>query len=176
MRDWRLPIGLWVAALVFAAAVYVRHGGHAGIPVALRPPRVGAHLPTLTATTLGGTDLRIAGLRGHPVWINFFASWCPPCNAEMPRIVARERTLRRRGLVVVGLDQQENPALVRRFMHLYGIRFPVYIDGGGIAGAFGVNGLPVSVFVDRHGVIQAIRYGELDRSEMDGDLAAILGA
>ncbi len=176
MREWRLVIGLWVVAIALAASVVMRHfGSVAAMPVSTAP-RVGSPLPPLEALTLAGGDVRVTGLHGHPLWINFFASWCPPCNAEMPKIVARANALRARGLVVVGLDQQENPALVRRFMRMYGIDFPIYIDPGAIAQRFGVSGLPVSVFVDRHGVIRMVRYGELDAAQMDGALAVILGS
>ena len=176
MRGWRPIVALWVVAIAVAAVVAMRHVSHAAAAPPASTPRVGAELPHLAADTLEGSLVRIRGLRGHPVWINFFASWCPPCNAEMPKIVERSKLLRTRGLIVLGLDQQENPALVRRFMALYGIRFPVFIDPGSIAQRFGVTGLPVSVFVDRGGTIRAIRYGELDASTMDGDLVAIVGS
>ncbi len=79
-----------------------------------------------------------------------------------------------RGLAVVGLDQDENPLLVRRFTQSRAVSFDVLIDDGAVAHIFGIGALPVSVFIDAKGIIRSVRYGQLTSSDMDASLARIL--
>ncbi len=135
---------------------------------------VGHPLPDLIGQRLDGSVVSIRSYEGRPLWLNFFATWCPPCNVEMPEIERRYRVDSPKGLVVVAVDQQENPTLVRRFVGELSLSFPVIIDGGSGARAFGINALPVSVFVDARGIIRLVRYGQLDSADMDKAITTIL--
>lgn len=135
---------------------------------------VGDALPPLFARKLNGRFISLRSYEGKPLWLNLFATWCPPCNIEMPEIERHYRHDMARGLAVVGLDQEENPLLVRRFTQSRAVSFDVLIDDGAVAHTFGIGALPVSVFIDAKGIIRSVRYGQLASSDMDASLAMIL--
>ena len=115
----------------------------------------------------------LAGFEGHPLWVNFFATWCPPCKAEMPEIERRYLSHKNDGLQVVGADQQETADLVRNFARAYGLTFPLVIDQGDGALAYGVTALPTSVFIDSNGIVRAIYRGQMSPGEMDDAVKSI---
>jgi len=69
--------------------------------------------PDFAATALDGTAVTLRAWRGGPVWINFWATWCPPCKAEMPLMAQKYQQHQAEGLVIVGINLQESPAAVR---------------------------------------------------------------
>ncbi len=176
MRRWRLAIGVWVLALaaMIAAASHHWARSEAKTGILATSATVGHPLPDLVGQRLDGSVVSMRSYEGRPLWLNFFATWCPPCNVEMPEIERRYRLDSAKGLAVVAVDQQESPTLVRRFARALGLSFPVIIDGGSAARAFGISALPVSVFVDARGIIRLVRYGQLDSADMDQALATIL--
>ncbi|MDO8491296.1 MAG: redoxin domain-containing protein, partial [Dehalococcoidia bacterium] len=93
-------------------------------------PRVGSLAPDFTVKMLTGETLRLSDLRGKPVFLNFWASWCPPCRAEMPILqqVFEDKALSDRGLVLLGIDLGEDPATVDSFMKSNGLSFTVLLD------------------------------------------------
>lgn len=159
-----------LAALMLAAALAACGGGSGGGGHAA----VGGAAPGWTAITAAGTKLSMHALRGQPVYLNFFATWCPPCNAEAPAINALQKAYRSQGLRVVGIDELESARAARGFVKKYGLVYPVVVDGGTLQSEYDVNGLPVHVFIKRDGDIYAIRTGEMSRAQILTDLRAIL--
>lgn len=145
-----------------------------GVKLANAANPVGKPARDAPVTTLDGNPARLASFHGHPVWLNFFATWCPPCKAEMPQIEQRYRRLAPKGLGVVGIDQEETPDLIARFVKPMSITFPIVIDEGPAAATYDVFALPTSVFIDAHGIVRAVKTGELSGDEMDTDLARIM--
>jgi thiol-disulfide isomerase/thioredoxin len=86
-------------------------------PTAAPPaPRAGFRAPDFTLTTLDGETVTLSDLRGQPVLINFWATWCPPCRAEMPAIQAAYEQYAAQELVVLGVDMAESPQTVAGFV------------------------------------------------------------
>lgn len=107
-----------------------------------------------------GRRLALADLRGHPVVLNFWASWCAPCRAEMPLLVKIARGYASRGVVVLGLDVDDEAAEARRFLDAYHVDYPVLtVADSALPRAYGVYGLPTTVFVDGAGLIRAREIG-----------------
>jgi peroxiredoxin len=130
----------------------------------MRPssPKEGFLAPDFTLTTLDGDQLVLSGLRGHPVVLNLWASWCLPCRAEMPAIEAVYRRYRDEGLVVVGLNltSQDSESAASKFVQEFGLTFPVALDPDGTAQElYRLLGLPSTFFIDEEGVIRSIIVG-----------------
>ncbi len=121
--------------------------------------RLGEPAPALVVRQLGGGTVDLAKLRGHPVWVEFMATWCPSCRDEFPLMNGFAARYASAGLVVVAVDVREDEAAVAAFVAQLSATFPVGLDDDGKAtAAWGAIGLPTHVFVDASGVI---RYGAI---------------
>ncbi|HTX58247.1 MAG TPA: TlpA disulfide reductase family protein [Verrucomicrobiae bacterium] len=136
--------------------------------------REGQPAPAWAEPTASGAELSLASLRGDAVYLNFFATWCPPCNEEAPAIEKLQRRYFKDGLRVVGVDELENAARARQFVKDHGLTYPAVVDSGDLRDQYNVNGLPVHVFIDRTGVVQKIVVGEMQPDEIRTNLLAIL--
>ncbi len=154
----------WVALLAAVALAVVATYGErapalasslAAAPGAAAPgARLGAPAPDFAVPATTGGVLGLAEFRGRPVVLNFWATWCPPCRTEMPEF---ERFQREQGarVVVLGIDMQEDPAVVGAFLRQYGISYRIGLDGDGrVSTLYAVTGLPTTVFVDSAGVVR----------------------
>jgi thiol-disulfide isomerase/thioredoxin len=130
--------------------------------------------PEWSETTLTGQTLTMASLRGKPVYLNFFATWCPPCNAEAPDVNAIAQQYAPKGLRVVGVDILENAAKAKQFVDEHHLSYPAVVDSGALRDAYNVNGMPVHVFIDRAGIVRKIEIGELSKAEMEADVKSVL--
>jgi cytochrome c biogenesis protein CcmG/thiol:disulfide interchange protein DsbE len=106
----------------------------------------------LSRIDAAGGDLSVASLKGKPVVVNFWASWCIPCKDEAPALQKTYEKYKSQGLVVLGVDAQDFRQDAKRFMKRFGITYPVVYDGSGSTlGRWGVTGFPETFFVDRQG-------------------------
>lgn len=167
-----------VFALFVAALVLLRSGEGRLAPPALprtAPPRlpdaaavaVGARLPDLRLSDLGGADRSLDEWRGRVLVLNFFATWCDPCLDELPSLVQLERALAAEGLAVVGVSVDRLPAhAVRDFATRNGIGFPVLHDPDSqVAARLGVFGYPNTFVADRDGWLVHVERGAVDWSD-----------
>lgn len=111
--------------------------------------------PDVTLPLLSGDSLRLRDLRGQVVLVNFWATWCPPCRAEIPDLKALHAELHARGLTVVGIALDEQGAdVVQPFVDEFAIPYPIALDDGTAADAFGgLFGLPMSFVIDAEGQV-----------------------
>ena len=139
-------------------------------------PAVGLLAPDFELTdALSGEQVRLSSFKGRPVWLNFWASWCPGCVTEMPRIQKAYERYGSDGLVVLGINVQETPEEARRFVTDRGFKWTFLLDRDGrVTDLYYVNGLPFQVFIGPDGVIKAIRPGEVQDSDIEGYLQTIL--
>lgn len=135
---------------------------------------IGALAPDATVWTLQGKPARLAMFYRRPLVLNFFATWCVPCKAELPLLQRRYTQLRRKGLLVVGVDQEEGATEVSAFVKRSGVTFPVVVDKGEGTLTFDIHAIPTSIFIDASGVVRAIHVGELSAANLDEDVAKIL--
>jgi cytochrome c biogenesis protein CcmG/thiol:disulfide interchange protein DsbE len=130
---------------------------------------------TIRLTDLDGHQLSMAELNGHPLWINFWATWCPPCQKETPVLRDAFEAHRKFGLVLVGISIQEEPAGVREYVTRYGLTYTIGMDvTGAIMHTYRVFGIPTHYFIDRDGVIRDRVFGPVDPAGIDQRLAKIL--
>ncbi len=144
-----------------------------GQPVA--PVKQGQPAPDFTLQTPDGQTVRLSELRGKPVMINFWATWCGPCQVEMPLFIDAY-TKNKDKLVVLGVDVQEQPAQVTAFAQKMGLNFPLVIDPDGeVSTIYQVRGLPTTIFVNADGIVEAAHRGAiLSRPQLEPYLAQIL--
>jgi cytochrome c biogenesis protein CcmG/thiol:disulfide interchange protein DsbE len=164
-------------ALLTALAFVLGACSHGGAGSGASQPQtahVGRSAPSWSEPSLPGPSLSSASLRGKAVYLNFFATWCPPCNEEAPTIDALQRTYGARGLQVVGVDVLENARKATLFRAQHHLSYPVVVDEGALRDQYDVNGLPVHVFIDRGGIVQKIVVGELPPEAMRVNVERIL--
>ncbi len=135
--------------------------------------------PDFLLQTVDGGELRFSDLRGKPLLVNFWASWCTPCRQEMPDIVRAASAYRARGLVVIAVNLQEDDGRVRGFAADFGMDFAIPMDRTGqVGGAWRIGGpfegIPSSYFIDAAGVVRARRFGPMTAEMIAGDVAAVL--
>jgi len=129
----------------------------------------GAAAPDFELTSSDGQGIRLADLRGKVVLLNFWATWCPPCKAEMPDLNALQRKYgAERDFVVLGINDMENASDVIAFAEREGIAFPLLLDPDGrvIKDLFDVRYLPTSMIIDRDGNIRDTWRGQIAREAM----------
>lgn len=140
-------------------------------------PSVGDQAPELLTFTADGTPVRLSDLRGYPVWLNFWGSWCYPCRTEMPELQAAYETLQPKGLVMLGISMKEEPATAVEYAQRAGATFPILADPNFLSSllppdefpevqemveTWQVNNFPTHIFIDRDGTIRAVLLQQMD--------------
>ncbi len=165
----RAKFTMLLAALILGAC-----STHAGTSSAPSTARIGQPAPSWTQITTSGKRLSLESLKGKPVYLNFFATWCPPCNEEAPDVNALQKQFASRGLQTVGVDELENAAKAKQFVSKYDLVYPAIVDDGTLQSQYNVNGLPVHVFIDRRGIVRKIKAGEMSKAEISASIQTIL--
>jgi thiol-disulfide isomerase/thioredoxin len=126
-------------------------------------------------TDLDGAPVRLADLRGKVVWLNFWASWCPPCQAETPILREMDQAYRDRGLALVGIQVQQTVGDGRRYADVYGLQYTIGADVSGVVfHAYKVFALPTQFFIDANGVVRQVVNGPLDATSAAAIIEALL--
>jgi peroxiredoxin len=135
-----------------------------GVPWARGPqPATGYPAPDFTLATLDGQELTLSQLRGKPVVLNFWATWCEPCKRELPALQA---TAEHYGadVTIIGIDQGEEAPVVEEYLNQYNLTYPVILDRDfAISAKYNVAGLPTTFFIDSAGIIRHLWIGEMNR-------------
>jgi cytochrome c biogenesis protein CcmG/thiol:disulfide interchange protein DsbE len=151
------------------AALKVMGGGELGQdPFGQAAPNF--EMPLLS----GDGNLTLSDLKGKPVILNFWASWCGPCKDEAPVLAAAEKEWRSKGVVFLGVDSEDTRAAAQEFEASFGIRYDsVFDEQGRLEVQYGVLGFPETFFIDRDGTIRAKYVGPIDAEDLDAYLASI---
>jgi cytochrome c biogenesis protein CcmG/thiol:disulfide interchange protein DsbE len=136
---------------------------------------IGSPAPEFALSDLNGNPIRLADLRGRPVIVNFWASWCGPCVEEFPLLQRALEQHEADGLAVIGIVVQDRSEAARAFMARMGAAWPAAMDpDDSVAGSYGLYAPPESFFIDRHGVIASRQVGQLSQADLSRQLSAIL--
>lgn len=125
-------------------------------------PQAGFPAPDFTLKTPAGESYTLSELRGSAVLVNLWATWCPPCRAEMPAMQALYEEYRAQGFVVLAVNatNQDNPLEIAPFVNQYGLTFPILLDETGeVSRAYALRSLPSSYFIGRDGRIDEVVIG-----------------
>ena len=173
-RPWLTLVG---GALIGAALGYLVFFGlpdrdseppsATAVPISVGGIEIGSDAPDFELTAITGETLSSSELRGKVVLLNFWATWCARCRAEMPLLQAAYDAQSDQGLVVLGIDFDEPAELVMEFGNELGLTFPLLLDpGGAVQELFRVRGYPTSVVLDREGRVAAYHIGVLAESQL----------
>ena len=152
------------------ALLLVVLGAVAGLQYMQRAPRTGYPAPDFTLRDLQGRQYRLSELRGRVVFLNLWATWCPPCRMEMPSMEALYRRLQNRDFVMLAVAEDEGgAAAVRPFVQEVGLTFPVLLDrDASLSPRYGATGYPETFIIDRNGQVvnHTIGPAEWDSEQM----------
>ncbi len=181
-RRLRFPTFFWILVVLSVVCIgagvwWLAHYRNTGEPAAPAPAVV-ARAPAVDfqLTDLSGHRVSLSDLRGQVVLLNFWASWCPPCKAEMPDLQALYRDQgAARKFVVVGVDVEEDQATAAAFARQFGISFPLVVDSTGQVSndRYSIRARPTSFIIDRDGKVRYRWTGQQSRSAMQGMLEKV---
>jgi peroxiredoxin len=133
--------------------------------------------PDFALETVDGGQIRLSELKGKVVLVNFWATWCPPCVREMPRLVRTYEQYKGQGFVLLGVNTtfQDDRAKVAAFVRDQGITFPVLLDTDAeVSRLYPSRLIPSSYLIDRDGKVVAVRVGEVDEAQLEEQVAALV--
>lgn len=170
-RAWQLLVWITVLGLLGLVALQMRRSG----PLAAGPVGAGQKAPDFSLTTFEGQTYRLSELRGRVVVINFWASWCKPCEQEAPDLESVWREYKDRGVVFLGVDYVDTETEALAYLERFDITYPNGPDlGTRISQAYRIKGVPETYFVDRHGTLAHVKIGPTSQAELRNVIESLL--
>ncbi|HWI61925.1 MAG TPA: thiol-disulfide oxidoreductase ResA [Symbiobacteriaceae bacterium] len=127
----------------------------------------GAKAPDFELKTTDGTAIKLSDLKGKAVMLNFFATWCPPCRAEMPALQEVYKEYEAKGFVVLAINLNESNLAVNQFRDKLGLTFPIVIDKDDhVSKLYDIVPLPTSYFINKDGVVVGKWTGEITKEKL----------
>ena len=132
--------------------------------------------PDFTLTDASGQRVKLSDFRGRVILLNFWATWCAPCNQEIPWFVEFQQLNRQRGFAVLGVSMDEGGwTVVKPYIEEKRVNYPVMIGNDEVAGLFGgLRTKPLTLIIDRSGRIAAVHAGSCRKDEYESDINAVL--
>lgn len=175
-----LIVGIAIVAVLTASLLFMLQPGDGdgdeGDPTVVGGhPLAGKTAPEIDLVSLDGERVTLSSLRGRPVLINFWATWCPPCREEFPLMVQAYADHADDGLEILGILHDDAAEGAGAFVADQGAAWPVLLDPDDTAWSdyLGV-GLPTSFFVDADGIVQAFSLGPFNEAGLAAQLATVL--
>lgn len=170
-------LGLLSAALLVGAVILLLNSRSATTSRAESVGlAVGDAAPEFELRTLDGALVRLSDLRGRGVWLNFWASWCTPCRAEMPELVTVGEEAEQQGVTLVAIATGEAEETARDYLERSGhVTLPAALDSDGeVATRYQVRNLPTHVFIDADGIVREVRLGSMEGDDMRAAVRRLL--
>jgi peroxiredoxin len=176
-----IGIACLVVVVVAGAGLSSLAGGGTGsgagsAPVMIAGSRIeiGASAPEFTLQSVDGETHALNDYRGQIVFLNFWATWCPSCEGEMPAIESVYEAYQNEGFIVLAINAGESSRSIRGFQQEEELTFPLLIDPGeSVTGSYGIFALPTSLLVDQEGVISRIYTGPITHGQLAEDIEGL---
>ena len=131
--------------------------------------------PEFVRADLAGQQIDLKKFRGKVVLLNFWATWCVPCQIELPKFESWEKKYGAEGRQVVAISMDDGDTPVRKTVRRLGLSFPVLIGDAKVGEAYGgVLGLPITFLIDRNGIVVAKMKGETDLRQLESRVKSLL--
>ena len=167
-RTSGLATGLLVFAVILGFAYLPKIFGHAADGALAGKDAPDFALKLVANAPENTSDVSVSGLRGHAVLLDFWATWCGPCRAELPIVDKIAQRYRGQGLAVVGVNTSDQSGSAARYAKGHGLTYPIALDtGDSAANAYGVESLPTLVVISKTGKVVAFRSGETSEADLD---------
>jgi peroxiredoxin len=172
-----VPIGLGLFLIVVAVLILAtpQSGGTAASQSSVVPLEVNFPAPELSLQNIDGKTESLSDFTGNVVLVNNWATWCPPCKAEMPTLAAYYNEHHPQGFTVVAIEAGEPQESVAQFASNYNLKFSVWLDPDSASlKAFGNGNLPNSYVIDRSGTVRYAWTGEISREMLEKYVTPLL--
>jgi len=170
-----LFVGVVAAALIIFEPFSPQRTAGGRVPTTVpQAVMVGERAPDFTAETASGETIRLRDLRGRPVVLNFWATWCAPCRVEMPALQSASQRYEESGLTILAINAMEPVDRVNEFMDELGLTFPAVLDPEGeILDLYEVRVFPTTIVIDAEGRVHARHFGPLTDEQIDEYMSAV---
>ncbi|MFE8702625.1 thiol-disulfide oxidoreductase ResA [Cytobacillus sp. FJAT-54145] len=170
MKKQRLVIRTIILIILLSAVGYTLYANFTKDDI--QKVELGKKAPDFVLTDLNGEKHRLSDYEGQGVFLNFWATWCPPCEREMPYMNSVYEIYKDKGVQIIAVNVMESDIAVQEFSKRYDLQFPIAIDKDGqVMNAYGVNPLPITFLIDKEGMVVDIHKGELLK---ESDVANLL--
>jgi cytochrome c biogenesis protein CcmG/thiol:disulfide interchange protein DsbE len=172
-QKWMRTLMLLAGGLLVVAALvigFTRNGS-----ASLAPAQIGQPLGNFTLQNLDGAPVSLADYSGRMVLINAWATWCPPCRAEMPALNDYYQAHKNQGFVILAINAGDAQSQAAAFAQQLGLAFPVLLDPDTrLLDSLGIHSFPTSILLGRDGRVKAIHVGMFSPQELDAEVTPLL--
>jgi cytochrome c biogenesis protein CcmG, thiol:disulfide interchange protein DsbE len=170
-----IVVGVFLIGIAILSLASQNSDGQAADLSSVVPVKVSFAAPELSLQNIHGETESLMGYRDHVVLVNNWATWCPPCKAEMPTLAAYYNEHNSEGFTIIAIEAGDPMEGVSKFAQSYGLAFQVWLDPNGASlRAFGNGTLPNSYVIDRSGTVSYAWTGEISRELLEKYITPLL--
>lgn len=165
MKKQRLVIRTIILAILGAAIVYTLYANFTKDEI--QKVELGKTAPDFALVDMNGEKHKLSDYKGQGVFLNFWATWCKPCEREMPYINNQYEKYKEQGVQVLAIDVGESDIVVKDYAEKYNLNFPILNDKDSqVMTAYGIDPLPITFLIDKDGKVVKIHKGELVKEDV----------
>lgn len=171
MKNNRLIVRTVILAVLAAAMGYTLY---ANFFASNEVVKVGSEAPDFILTDLNGNEIQLSDYKGKGVFLNFWGTWCEPCEKEMPYMENQYKVYKDQGVEIIAIESGSTKLSVENFKNKYGLTFPIPLDKGGkVVQAYDIYNLPATLLIDKDGIVVDKITGQMTEEDIQGYMERI---